>query len=93
MSDPVMKKASLAGIRNLKDEGKLFHDPKASAGEALGVDFWAKAHVEGPRKPRSVHLKLDPEVFDFFYAQAQGKGHLTRMQAVLKAYVKAHTPS
>lgn len=33
MSDPVMKKASLADIQKLKDEGKLFHDPKAPEGE------------------------------------------------------------
>jgi len=34
-----------------------------------------------------VHLKLDPDVFAFF--KQQGKGHITRMQDVLKAYVKA----
>ncbi|WP_201776110.1 BrnA antitoxin family protein [Devosia geojensis] len=39
--------------------------------------------------PTSVHLKLEPEVFDFF--KSQGKGHITRMQNVLKAYVRAHT--
>lgn len=39
--------------------------------------------------PRSVHLKLDRDVFDFF--KSQGKGHLTRMQNVLKAYVRAQT--
>jgi len=38
--------------------------------------------------PKSVHLKLEPEVFDFF--KSQGKGHLTKMQEVLKAYVTAH---
>ena len=39
------------------------------------------------REPTSVHLKLDPLVFAFF--KQQGKGHLTRMQNVLKAYVQA----
>lgn len=34
-----------------------------------------------------MHLKLDPEVFEFF--KAGGKGHLTRMQNVLAAYVRA----
>lgn len=73
----------------MKERGELFHDPNAPEGESLGADFWAKAEIEAPRKPRSVHLKLDPEVFDFFFAEAKGKGHLTRMQNVLKAYVKA----
>jgi len=36
--------------------------------------------------PHSVHLKLDPEVFDFF--KRKGKGHLTRMQDGLKACVR-----
>jgi uncharacterized protein (DUF4415 family) len=42
------------------------------------------------KKPRSVHLKVDPDVFEFFRAESHGKGHLTRMQNVLKAYAKAH---
>nr|WP_248310197.1 MULTISPECIES: BrnA antitoxin family protein [unclassified Devosia] len=40
-----------------------------------------------PLTSKSVHLKLDPEVFEFF--KQQGKGHITRMQNVLAAYVKA----
>lgn len=89
MSDPHMKRASLADIRRMKDEGKLFYDRNAPEGESLGAEFWAKAQIEPPRKPRSVHLKLDPEVFDFFFQEAKGKGHLTHMQNVLKAYMKA----
>ena len=89
MSDPNIRRASLAEIRKMKERGELHHDPKAPEGESLGPDFWAGAQIELPRKPRSVHLKLDPEVFDFFFEEAKGKGHLTQMQNVLKAYVKA----
>ncbi|MCL8382847.1 hypothetical protein [Xanthobacter aminoxidans] len=89
MSDPNIKRASLAEIRKMKERGELHHDPNAPEGESLGPDFWAEAKIEPPRKPRSVHLKLDPEVFDFFFEEAKGKGHLTQMQNVLKAYVKA----
>jgi uncharacterized protein (DUF4415 family) len=35
-----------------------------------------------------VHLRLEPEVLEFF--RAQGKGHIARMQAVLKTYADAH---
>ena len=60
----------------------------------------ASARTSG-RKPRSrgrgpaapVHLKLDPDVFDFFYAETGGKGHLTRMQNVLRADVNARRHS
>jgi uncharacterized protein (DUF4415 family) len=84
-----MKKASLADLRRMKENRELFHDSDAPEGEALGAEFWASAMVEEPKSRRSVHLKLDPEVFDFFYSETKGKGHLTRMQAVLKAYVEA----
>ena len=33
---------------------------------------------------------LDPEVFEYFYTETKGKGHLTRMQNVLRAYMNAH---
>ncbi len=90
MSDPSMKRASLAELKKMRDDGKLFHDPAAAEGESLGAEFWAQARIEAPKTPRSVHLKLDPDVFDFFFAECKGKGHLTKMQQVLKAYVKAH---
>ncbi len=73
----------------MRDAGKLYHNTGAPAGEDLGPEFWAKAVLVTPRKPKSVHLKLDPEVFDYFVQITGGKGHLTRMQAVLKAYVEA----
>jgi uncharacterized protein (DUF4415 family) len=71
----------------MKEKGELFHSRDAEPGEDLGPEFWAKAELVEPKKLRSVHLRLDPDVFEFF--QAQGKGHLTRMQNVLKAYVDA----
>ena len=37
---------------------------------------------------KSVHLRVDPEVLDFF--KSEGKGHLTRMNAVLRSYVRNH---
>ena len=36
-----------------------------------------------------MHLRIDGDVFDHFVAETGGKGHLTRMQAVLRAYVAA----
>lgn len=90
MSDPNMKRASLADIRRMREAGDLYHNPDAPAGDGLGREFWAKAMMASPRgtPPKSVHLKLDPEVFEFF--KSQGKGHLTRMQEVLRAYANAH---
>jgi uncharacterized protein (DUF4415 family) len=88
-----LTRASLAEIRRMQERGELFRDPGAPEGERLGPEFWAGAEIEEPRPRRSVHLKLDPDVFDFFYREAGGKGHLTRMQNVLRAYVNARRQS
>lgn len=88
MSDQNIRRTSLAEIRKRKDEGKLHHDANAPEGEALGPEFWAKARLVEPRGVQPVLLKLDPDVVEFF--KSQGKGHLTRMQNVLRAYVAAH---
>lgn len=96
MSDPNIKMASLAEIRRMKLAGELFTDKNAPEGapedEILGRNFWASAKVEEPKgsTTKPVLLKLDPEVFEFF--KSQGKGHVSKMQAVLKAYAKAHSP-
>jgi uncharacterized protein (DUF4415 family) len=88
MSASTIKRVSLADIRRMKDAGELESALVAAEPETLGADFWDDAQVVEPRTPKSVHLKIDPEVFDFF--KSRGKGHLTRMQEVLRAYVRAH---
>ena len=91
MKKPDIRRATLDQIREMDRRGELFHNPDAPEGpppgEELPEDFWEKAELVDYSKPRSVHLKLDPEVYLHF--KAQGKGHITRMQNVLKAYVKA----
>jgi uncharacterized protein (DUF4415 family) len=51
---------------------------------------WTQAKLVMPEPKKSVHLRLDREIIDFF--KARGKGHISRMQAVLRAYVTAHRP-
>jgi hypothetical protein len=89
MKEENIKRATLAEIRAMKDRGEL-HSPGPGFREELPPGFWDDAELVNFNDGRtSVHLRLDPEVF--FYFKAQGKGHLTRMQNVLKAYVKAKT--
>ena len=40
-----------------------------------------------PQGKTSVHLRLDSDIVEWF--KTRGKGHLTRMFAVLRAYVDA----
>lgn len=61
----------------------------------LDDSFWDNARWQAPLFPpeppaprkASVHLRLDQDVLDWF--RAQGKGHLTRMNAVLRAYFES----
>ncbi len=84
---------SLSQIRMMREQGKDHTNPDAPEAESLGADFWSSARVVMPGGKTSVHLRLDSDVVDWF--KANGKGHLTRMNAVLRAYVEAqkHSPS
>ena len=91
MSKTNITRVSLSDIKKMKAKGEIHHNPNAPVGESLGPEFWANAQIVEPKAPQPVLLKLDPDVFEFF--KTQGKGHLTRMQEVLKAYVNAHRHS
>jgi len=49
---------------------------------------WTKAKLVLPQRKQSVHLRVDPDVLDWF--RRQGSGYLTRMNAVLRTYYEAH---
>lgn len=84
MSDGGELRASLDEL--LRQPQQDVDEPDDRDETVLPEGFWDEAVLVMPPS-RSVHLKLDPEVFDYF--KSQGKGHLTRMQNVLKAYVRA----
>ncbi|MGZ9810937.1 BrnA antitoxin family protein [Pseudoroseicyclus sp. H15] len=72
----------------MKDRGEIGSSPDAAIDDGKLPDgFWEEAEWYEAAARKSVHLKLEPEVFEFF--KAGGKGHLTRMQNVLAAYVRA----
>ena len=84
---------SLRQIKAMRERGEDKTSPDAPEAKSLGADFWRSARVVMPTGKTSVHLRLDSDVVEWF--KANGKGHLTRMNAVLKAYVEAqkHSPS
>jgi len=52
-------------------------------------DFWQSARVVMPQHNKaSVHLRLDADVLEWF--REQGRGHLSRMNAVLRSFMDAH---
>ena len=54
--------------------------------------FFANARLVLPTKTskKTVTMRLDQDVIDWF--RHQGKGHLTRMNAVLRAYMLSQKP-
>lgn len=78
---------SLSEVEAIRERGE---DPTrlgAPEAEPLGENFWKSARVVMPPGKTSVHLRLDSDVVEWF--KSRGKGHLTRMNAVLRAYVDA----
>ena len=49
---------------------------------------WTRARLVMPQRKKSIHLRLDPELLAWY--RQQGAGYLTRMNAVLRAYMEAH---
>ncbi len=58
---------------------------------ATNEEFWANASIHLPKKRSAITIRLEPEIIDFF--KTKGKGYQTKINAVLKSYVKAHTKS
>ena len=85
---PITVRYSLSEIKAKRARGEDQTRADAPEAESLGEAFWREARVVMPRGKTSVHLRLDSDIVDWF--KAQGKGHLTRMNAVLRAYVDAH---
>jgi uncharacterized DUF497 family protein len=85
------KPYSRADIAAMKARGEV----RATSADAPEVEldeaFWDRARIVGtrPRRKASVHLRLDPDTLEFY--RSAGRGHLTRMVEILKAYADTQT--
>jgi uncharacterized protein (DUF4415 family) len=77
-------------VKAMRARGESRTRVDAPDGPPLGDDFWANAVLVEPSNRKSVHLRINPDVYDFFVKDTGGKGHIAKMQAVLKAYADAH---
>ena len=53
----------------------------------LNDDFWENAQLIVPKPKVKITLRLDSEIFEWF--KSKGKGYQTKINSVLKSYVKA----
>ncbi len=82
-----IRQYSLAELKAMHDRGETLTRPDAPEIE-LDEDFWRNARVVMPdeRNKTSIHLRVDTDILEWF--KQHGKGHLKRMNAVLRAYVE-----
>ena len=71
----------------MADRGQLHETREDAQAVDLPEGFWDAAEVEMPKTKQAVSIRVDPDILEFF--KDQGNGHLTRMHAVLRAYVDA----
>ena len=84
------KAASLEELRAMKDRGEISPPPFDAHGIDMPEGFWDDADMVEHAPKQAISLRVDADVLAFF--KAQGKGYQTRMNTVLRSYVKAHTP-
>lgn len=53
----------------------------------LGPEFWEKAILRMPQKKESLTLRLDHDIVAWF--KGTGRGYQTKMNAVLRSYMRA----
>lgn len=85
------RKYSLDELRELRELGQT--ETRADAPRlTLEPGFWENARVVMPPPGKSsIHLRVDTDVLQWF--KAQGRGHLSRMNAVLRSFMEAHKPN
>ncbi len=84
-------KLSQSEVRATREGGEDKTRPNAPEAASLGEEFWRTVHVVMPFAKSSVRLRLDSDIVEWF--KGHGRGHLTRMNAGLRAYVDAHKRS
>ena len=55
----------------------------------LEPDFWKNAKLRMPEKKDSVTIRLDHDILSWF--KKKGSGYQTRINAVLRTYLEAHS--
>ncbi len=81
------KQYSPETLKSERARGKTLSQTHPPA-RPVDEDFWRNARVVMPSPGKaSVHLRLDADVLEWF--REQGKGHLSRMNAVLRSFMEA----
>ena len=77
----------LAALTDREIEEAIASDPDAAP--LLDEEWFRTAKLVMPERKVPVSMRIDREVLDWF--KRAGRGYLSRMHAVLRAYVSAHS--
>ncbi len=77
----------LAAVTDAEIEAAVAADPDAAP---LDID-WSQAEVVVPPRKVPVSIRLDADILDYF--RREGSGYQSRINAVLRSYMKARDPS
>jgi len=93
MGDADTKAFSRDEIAAMKAKREVRATPADAPEVELDEAFWQKARIveTRPRRKTSVHLRLDPDTLNFY--RSAGRGHLTRMANILRAYAETQMGS
>ena len=83
---PTIARYTLGEVEAHRERGKDPTRADTPGAESPGAEFWKSARAVMPSGKTSVHLRLDSGVVKWF--KVHGRGHLTRMNTVLRAYVE-----
>ena len=87
MAENDTRKYSLDELMEMRERGETETRADAPA-FPLEPDFWENARVITPPPGKSsIHLRVDTDVLEWF--RGQGRGHLSRMNAVLRSFMEA----
>ena len=74
----------LRGMTDEKVHAAVIADPEITPTDEA---FWKAAHVVMPQSKKTVTMRLDADLLAWFRRE---RGYQTRINAILRAYMKAH---
>jgi uncharacterized protein (DUF4415 family) len=86
MAKQDIKQYSLNDLKKMRERGDYIPTRPDAPTLNPDEDFWRNAEVRMPQHKTSIHMRVDDDILDWF--KAQGRGHLSRMHAVLRSYVE-----
>lgn len=79
-----ISKKRLKEISKIKDKDIDYSDIPE-----LDEEFWNNAELAVPKNKERITIRVDSDVLDYF--RSRGKGYQTKINTILKTYVKAHS--